>query len=297
MSPAAPLADVVEAFLDWEVQHAATASSMSVRTLPCSAPQLCVHYRSTAWASRAGGCFYRHIAVGIQTESASVRTPSGSLGVLVTRLKPEAAARLIGVPLNELTDSSVGMRELFGAGPVSLLEEQLAEARSSLERVTRVEAFLEARLMESQLLECGMSPAMYRAAQMLRNDPALSGQHLAEHLDMSERHLSRCFSGLFGTSPKQFARIARISKLVRARWNGHSWADIAHTLGFFDQSHMINDFKSMVGVTPTRFFAIASGQQGALNSLLGRSVFCNLLVSGDLNILGSHPSPLVPRYL
>jgi AraC-like DNA-binding protein len=189
------------------------------------------------------------------------------------------------------------MRELFGAGPVSALEEQLAEARTSLERITRVEAFLEARLREAQLPRNGMSPAMQRAVQMLRDDPALSGQHLAEHLDMSERHLSRCFSGLFGTSPKQFARVARISKLVRARWNGNSWADIAQTLGFFDQSHMINDFKSMVGVTPTQFFAVAAERNGALNRLLGRSAFCNFVVSGDFNILGSHPSPLVPRYL
>jgi AraC-like DNA-binding protein len=293
MPPAASLADVVEAFLDWELHDEASASSVTVRTLPCSAPQLCVHYRSAAWKSeRAGTGFFRHIALGIQTETASIRTPSGPLGVLVTRLKPEAAARLIGVPLNELTDSSVGMRELFGAGPVSVLEEQLAEARTSLERITRVEAFLETRLLENDL-----SPAMHRAVQMLRNDPALSGQHLAEHLDMSERHLTRCFSGLFGTSPKQFARVARISKMVRARWNGNSWADIAHTLGFFDQSHMINDFKSMIGVTPTQFFAAASERNCALNTLLGRSAFSNFVVSCDFNILGSQPYPLVPRYL
>ena len=114
---------------------------------------------------------------------------------------------------------------------------------------------------------------------------------------MSERHLSRCFSGLFGTSPKQFARVARISRMVRARWNGHTWADIAHNLGFFDQSHMINDFKSMVGVTPTRFFAAAAQCNGALNRLLGRSPFSNFVVSCDFNMLGSHRTPLAPRYL
>jgi AraC-like DNA-binding protein len=264
MPPAAAFADVVEAFMDWEEHDQAATAAVTVRSLPCSAPQLCVHYRSTAWT-----------------------------GVLVARLKPEAASRLIGLPLLEPTDSSVGMRELFGAGPVSVLEEQLAQARTSLERVNCVEAFLLPRLRENLL-----TPVMHRAVQMLRNYPTLSGQELAARLDMSERHLSRRFRSLFGTSPKQFARVARVNKIVRARWYGGAWTDIAHSLGFFDQSHMINDFKSLVGVTPTQFFGDAASSNRALNSLLGRSPFANFVVTRDFNGRpGIRPSLVAPRYL
>jgi AraC-like DNA-binding protein len=283
MPPAAALADVVEAFMDWQVPKAMTAS-LTARSLPCLAPQLCVHYRCTAWSDRRrSASFYRQVAVGIQTEVAAIRAPTGPVGVVVTRLRPEAAARLLGSSLQELTDSSIEMRDLFGAGPVSILEEQLAEARSSLERVKRLEAFLAPRLRENQL-----APAMRRAVQMLRLDPRLNGRELAAQLDISERHLSRSFRSIFGISPKQFARIARISKLLRARWYGGAWTDIAHTTGFFDQAHMINDFKSMVGVTPTRFFCDACGRNRALNTLFGRSCFSNFLVTCDFNILAPH---------
>jgi AraC-like DNA-binding protein len=280
MPAAAALADVVEAFMDWEVSDLALANSITMRILPSSSPLLCVHYRSTVWSNRCGvGCCYRHIAWGIQTEAAAVRSCGGPIGAVVVRLKPEAASRVIGVSLRELTNAAVQMRDLFGAGPVSLLEEQLAEAENSLERVHRVEEFLEPRLRAQDL-----SAAMRFAAQALRADPTLSTRLLAAHLDISERHLSRSFRAIFGTSPKQFARIARISRILQARWYGGAWTDIAHSLGFFDQAHMINDFKSLVGLSPSQFFYDASSRNAVLNCLLGRSPFSNLLVTCDFNV-------------
>jgi AraC-like DNA-binding protein len=171
------------------------------------------------------------------------------------------------------------MRELFGAGPVSLLEEQLAEAANSLERVRLVEEFLVPRLRAPD-----SSAAMRFAAQALRADPTLSTRLLAARLDISERHLSRSFRAVFGTSPKQFARITRISRILHARWCGGAWTDIAHSLGFFDQAHMINDFKSLVGLSPSQFFYAAFSHNAALNSLLGRSPFSNVLVTTGFNV-------------
>jgi AraC-like DNA-binding protein len=50
--------------------------------------------------------------------------------------------------------------------------------------------------------------------------------------------------------PKQFARIARIDRVLSARTQGATWADIAYATGFADQAHMINDFTAIVGVSP-----------------------------------------------
>jgi hypothetical protein len=60
-------------------------------------------------------------------------------------------------------------------------------------------------------------------------------------------------------------------------------------MGFFDQAHMINDFKSMAGVTPAQFFCEATGRNAALNTLFGRSPFANFLVTCDFNILAPRP--------
>ena len=70
-------------------------------------------------------------------------------------------------------------------------------------------------------------------------------------LEISERHLSRCFQNAFGIGPKRFARAARIEKVLAARREGAAWDDIACTLGFADQAHMIREFNEIVGQSPT----------------------------------------------
>jgi AraC-like DNA-binding protein len=33
------------------------------------------------------------------------------------------------------------------------------------------------------------------------------------------------------------------------------WSAIAHALGYYDQSHFVDDFKALVGLTPSRWLA------------------------------------------
>jgi AraC-like DNA-binding protein len=96
-------------------------------------------------------------------------------------------------------------------------------------------------------------PLRCRAAGLLRRKPHLPIRRLAARLDISERHLLRTFQAMFGIAPKQFARIARIERVLSARAQGAAWAEIAYATGFNDQAHMINDFTKIVGVTPVQF--------------------------------------------
>ncbi len=90
-------------------------------------------------------------------------------------------------------------------------------------------------------------------------------------LDISERHLSRCFRTTFGIGPKRFARAARIEKVLAARREGAAWDDIAYTLGFADQAHMIRDFNDMVGQSPEDFFRVARAAR--MQALAGGFVY------------------------
>src|SRR5258706_13291442 len=80
---------------------------------------------------------------------------------------------------------------------------------------------------------------------------------LGSLLDIRERHLSRGCRTTFGTSPKQYARLARIEKVIAARKSGLGWAEVAYACGFTDQAHLIHDFGTIVGGTPVEFFGAA----------------------------------------
>ena len=149
--------------------------------------------------------------------------------------------------MQHFLDARIGLDDLFGTSRVSLLVEMLAEARTSAERFACMEGFLVANLRERRV-----EPVACRAAALLRRSPHLRVRHLAARLDLSERHLSRSFQAMFGMSPKQFARIARIERVWSARVQGASWVDIAHAARFTDQAHMVNDFTKIVGVPPAQ---------------------------------------------
>nr|WP_249127770.1 helix-turn-helix domain-containing protein [Bradyrhizobium lablabi] len=112
-----------------------------------------------------------------------------------------------------------------------------------------VEAFLLRRLRpKSDDLAC-------HVAQSLRRNPALQVESLASKLGFSARHLARSFNAAFGMGPKYFSRLARFEKMLTARRNGLSWAQVACACGLSDQAHLVREFKAIVGERPTEFFA------------------------------------------
>jgi methylphosphotriester-DNA--protein-cysteine methyltransferase len=67
-----------------------------------------------------------------------------------------------------------------------------------------------------------------------------------------ERHLRRVFRDAIGMIPKTFARLARFRRaLGAARPDEHEgWASIAAEAGYYDQAHLIAEFRMIAGVTP-----------------------------------------------
>ena len=151
--------------------------------------------------------------------------------------------------MHELMNVKIGLRNIFKDHDIALLEERVMESGSSSERIACVESFLLENLRQDR-----EDPVFSRASSWLRRNPGLRMRKLASLLGISERHLSRGFRATYGTNPKQYARLARIEKVVAARKSGLDWTDVAYACGFADQAHLIHDFGTIVGGTPVEFF-------------------------------------------
>jgi len=82
----------------------------------------------------------------------------------------------------------------------------------------------------------------------LDSKPSLD--HLARQAGVSKYHLVRCFSRHTGLPPLQYhmqLRLHRARQLLRNRVHP---LEAALALGFYDQSHFINAFRKVMGVTP-----------------------------------------------
>jgi methylphosphotriester-DNA--protein-cysteine methyltransferase len=77
---------------------------------------------------------------------------------------------------------------------------------------------------------------------------------LARRLSVSERHLRDLFTDRVGLSPKRFARIQRV-RTVLAGTGSAEWAGLASDTGYYDQSHMTADFRTLMGGSPASFRA------------------------------------------
>jgi AraC-like DNA-binding protein len=87
---------------------------------------------------------------------------------------------------------------------------------------------------------------------------------LATELGCSRKHLTIRFHREFGLPPKLFARILRFDHAVRRLRADRvsSWVDLAATCGYSDQAHMVRDFRSFAGSSPTSLLSRRLPNQG-----------------------------------
>lgn len=81
-------------------------------------------------------------------------------------------------------------------------------------------------------------------------------EQLSNELGLTKFHLLRTFQKETGLSPHQWAmqlRTRRAKGLLRA---GVAVSDIAHDLGFADQSHLNRHFRAAYGITPGRYQSV-----------------------------------------
>jgi transcriptional regulator GlxA family with amidase domain len=70
--------------------------------------------------------------------------------------------------------------------------------------------------------------------------------------DFSHRHLISLFRERVGVTPKLLGRILRFDRATRMLTSGypHGLAALATECGYYDQAHMVRDFRALGGCTP-----------------------------------------------
>jgi AraC-like DNA-binding protein len=155
----------------------------------------------------------------------------------------------LGESMDGLTDRIIGLADALGDGALGL-REQLLNTPSLDGRFKCVERWLLARLKP----RTAVHPAVRWAVDCI----AASGgrvaiEDLATQTGFSRKHLGNLFRQQVGVSPKSLARIHRFRGALALLGNGDGqvpWADLAEQCGYYDQSHLINEFRRFTGFSP-----------------------------------------------
>lgn len=180
------------------------------------------------------------------------RTISGNGDVFALRLRPAG----VGV-LTDLDPSTlIGERSLTEADHrARRFLADIAEMSDASSRARRADELVAEYLRERPLTS--RQRLANAAVDLLSAQPkARPVSDVALSLQTSPRTLQRALVQTLGRGPAEIARRIRLQEVVRQLSTGHaSIASVAADLGYADQAHLTNEFRSATGMTPGAYLA------------------------------------------
>lgn len=173
---------------------------------------------------------------------------SGNIQSFGIFFEPFGIWQLFRIPTGELTDRFYAADDLLGRG-IERLWLALAECGTFPQRVALVEEYL----LERAAKASGQTPIMKAAGHIFRRAGKVRIRQLAADAGLSVRQFERRFGECTGIGPKHFARVTRFQMAVDSKLTApeRTWLSIAHDLGYHDQMHMIREFHTLGGASPT----------------------------------------------
>ncbi len=177
------------------------------------------------------------------------KNATGFARAVVLQFKPGWSAPLLGVAASALTDRIIPLEDLWGRSGGDLCHELLA-ARSLPEMLDRISHAV--ALRTRQTFDPASARLSRRAVRLLEGDE-VRVESVAKQLGVTARHLRRAFTESVGIGPKDFARAVRLQRAVGMAAASKDWGHIAASAGYYDQAHLIANFRELVGLTPGAF--------------------------------------------
>jgi AraC-like DNA-binding protein len=223
------------------------------RKLPQTEMQLLVnlHEDELRWWDGRALAHEHHISgtgvCGIYSGPFALDT-AGQRRVVGAVVRPGAAPALFGVAADALCSQHVALDALWGSSGRSL-RERLLEVDEPAHMLQMLDVMLTDRLAgrlapsQSIAFACG-------ALDMGRSVAAIS-----DELGWSGKRLRERFTAAIGVTPKRYARLSRLQRLLTSvgAKRTQSWAELALAHGYYDQAHLISEFRTLTGLAPSEY--------------------------------------------
>jgi AraC-like DNA-binding protein len=187
------------------------------------------------------------VLIGPQYSRVNVKVHTRLFAIRVDFL-PGAMYNLLGIPMHELFDGGFDALDFFGA-EMRDIAGQLQETSDLEAGKNMVEKFLLNRVARLK----GTLPFDSAMHILLNSNGIMSIEKAASLSCLSLKQFERKCKERIGMNPKLYARILKFSKAYRLHeaFPQFSWIKIAYEAGYYDQMHMIRDFKAFAGVNPS----------------------------------------------
>jgi AraC-like DNA-binding protein len=175
--------------------------------------------------------------------------------IVGVHFRPGGAVPFLGVPASELTGTHADLADFWGPAAAEL-RERLCAATTAAQRFSLLEAALLRRLRRPP----GRHGAVALALAAFQRAEVESVRAVAASAGLSQRRFIQVFAAEVGLTPKLYCRVRRFQRARRLVGTAVApdWAGIAAACGYYDQSHLIRDFKEISGLSPTAYLRQSS---------------------------------------
>ena len=167
---------------------------------------------------------------------------------LTIRFKPGGFFAITGIPVSEITDSFIPADQIFGPS-VNDLRNDLKTIEKPQNCIKKLKHYLIKRYQRTGV-------PVKNGLNILSNIYLNPVHQLAEEPGISHKHLIHISKKYLGLSPKYYQRILRFSKILNEINSLNSypeWADIVYHFNYYDQPHLINEFRKFSGFSPQSY--------------------------------------------
>ncbi len=227
---------------------------VSERVLPVGCVQLVFHKGKQLLCLNESVLQPRSFICG-QSVGFSDVVSRGEINMITVVFQPHAAKALLHIPLCLFRGQNISVEEI---GDVELtdLSKKVADTPDNESCLRLIEDFFLHRL--HALLSDYNLNRMLMALGEINRQPQITISRLADVTCLSNKQFGRIFADYVGAAPKEFLRIVRMQRALSMLQQDVTLplAQVAYECGFFDQSHMIKEFKLFSGYTPTEYLSI-----------------------------------------
>lgn len=225
------------------------------RILPSGQSQLLINLGPTQYRIEAGPP-ERRIAFrdiwysGIHQGPIDTEAPHGC-ALLGVAFSAHGSFPWLGQDLAGLADRIIALADALGDG-VLALRQRLLECNDVVQRFDLVERWLRARLQPQTTVHPAVRWAVDR---IVASAGQVSVAQLARQTGFTRKHLNLLFQRQIGFGPKALSRVHRFKAALTllGRADAVPWAELAQHCGYYDQSHLVRDFRLFSGYAPGDF--------------------------------------------
>lgn len=238
----------------WTLKADALIHEVSQRVVPTGLPSLVFHRGNSLYSTAQNDFQPQHLICGQSLSFTDVTAANGSVDMISVSFYPSGLKAFFKMPVSEFKEENVALDNLDDKG-LMVLADKVKNTNNSRDAIFLIEQFLISRLKSFDTYNYRRIASV---VDFINYNQESNIMELADIACLSYKQFGRVFAEYIGSSPKEFTRIIRFQRALHILENreGIGFAELAVECNYYDQSHLIREFKAFSGYTPAEYLAL-----------------------------------------